>query len=231
MTQNVAKPLTPPEGNKGPHRFKAGESGNPNGRPKRLAELHALSQANFPLAVRRLGALIESSDDELAFRAIQFVFLYILGKPPEASALMHVESMRARLTELVVPPLPASPAPILPEEATPSPSPDREPPTEVPIASELTSAVEPPAAPRDVAPPREPAGFVMTAERAKLLHDIRPEPTPALAGGGGEVTRAEPAVSHLHKCIYRVASGEQCGTMTEAQWCPTHKAKLFGSLT
>ena len=61
--KSVPKGLTP---------YKPGQSGNPGGKPKRYAELQALSQANFPLAVQRLGELIQSRDDEMAFRAIAF---------------------------------------------------------------------------------------------------------------------------------------------------------------
>ena len=122
-----------------PQLYKPGQSGNPGGRPKRLAELQALSQVNFPVAVARLAELIQSKDDELAFRVIQFVFVYILGKPPEASTLAHVESMRARLTELVV----QSPQLDPPEDIPPSlpeMAPSHEATTPAPM---LTSSVPP----------------------------------------------------------------------------------------
>ena len=100
--------------------FKPGQSGNPTGRPKQVLELLALAQTNFPLALERLRKLIESPDDDMAFRAIQFVFAYAVGKPSELKDLMHNDTMRARMTQLVAvkveDEVPAAPPPMpLPE--------------------------------------------------------------------------------------------------------------------
>jgi len=184
--------------------FRPGQSGNPGGRPKRLAELQALSQVNFPVAVERLAKLIQSQDEELAFRVIQFVFLYVLGKPAEATSLAHLEAMRARLTELVVPPLPEPepaepPAPLPPAVPEPAPCPSR------PEA--------PPEAVRvDTAPPHVPLGFELTPERAKLLEEIKPP---------------EPKPQGL-RCLFRGKDGQCPDTALDGkQWCAGHLAKLF----
>lgn len=99
-------------------RWKKGESGNPSGRAKRIAELHAMAQENYPLALKRLEELINSRDEDMAFKAVSFTFLYVLGRPLEGSALLHMDAMRAKLTELVVAKSPEAP-PALPPPAVP----------------------------------------------------------------------------------------------------------------
>ena len=205
--------------------FKPGQSGNPGGRPKRLAELQALSQVNFPVAVERLAKLIQSQDEELAFRVIQFVFLYVLGKPAEATSLAHLEAMRARLTELVV-------SPSLPE---PSPSPGSPlPETEVAPEAPLTEA--PPVATHvqgsgvGVSP-----GFTMTPEREKLLQDLKKSADEthehrkwALSEGIFTDGTVDPPKPQGLRCLFRSKDG-QCSELAQdgKQWCPGHLAKLF----
>ena len=192
--------------------YQPGQSGNPSGKPKRLAELQALSQVNFPVAVERLAKLIQSQDEELAFRVIQFVFLYVLGKPAEATSLAHLESMRARLTELVVQPLPE----VAPDAPPPNSVPElvQEPLTTSPVPPEAAGVVtasvlrEEPVTP----PPSEPSGFVMTPERQAFLETIRP---PEVKPQG-------------LRCLFRGKDG-QCSELAQdgKQWCPGHLAKLF----
>ena len=192
--------------------FKPGQSGNPGGKPKRYAELQALSQANFPLAVKRLGELIQSKDDEMAFRAIAFTFSYLLGKPAEARDLLQLESMRARVAELVVAPpqpeaLPDVPAPSLTREE-PQAAIATTPPPEAGSGPETPPVSAPPSAPVAA----EPLGFTMTPERAEFLESIKPE-------------------AHVQHCIFHTTKGPcQEPADTGSQWCAPHKAKLFGAL-
>ena len=136
--------------------FKPGQSGNPTGRPKQVLELLALAQTNFPLALERLRKLIESPDDDMAFRAIQFVFAYAVGKPSELKDLMHNDTMRARMTQLVAvkveDEVPAAPPPMpLPEVVAVSREPE-------PVPTEAMP--QPPLEALDeVTPVQEPSGL------------------------------------------------------------------------
>jgi len=198
----------PPEA----HRFKPGQSGNPGGRPKKLAELYNLAATNFPQAVQALGELLKSEDEALRLQAVQFAYLYTLGKPPEGTDLVHLESMRQRLAEVVVHSLPE----VAPDAPPPNSVPElvQEPLTTSPVPPEAAGVVtasvlrEEPVTP----PPSEPSGFVMTPERQAFLEAIRP---PEVKPQG-------------LRCLFRGKDG-QCSELTQdgKQWCPGHLAKLF----
>ena len=234
----------PPEA----HRFKPGQSGNPGGRPKKLAELYNLAATNFPQAVQALGELLKSEDEALRLQAVQFAYLYTLGKPPEGTDLVHLESMRQRLAEVVVHSLPE----VAPDALPPNSVPElvQEPLTTSPVPPEAAGVVtasvlrEEPVTP----PPSEPSGFVMTPERQAFLEQIKPPeyrlepalggmPHPdvmkqavphALAGGVESQRDKEPAVSQGLRCLFRGRDG-QCSELAQdgKQWCPGHLAKLF----
>lgn len=71
---------------KGPNRtsFRPGESGNPGGRPKELAEVRALAQAYTLDAIDCLADIITYSDDDAARRAAAVALLErAWGKPDQ----------------------------------------------------------------------------------------------------------------------------------------------------
>lgn len=73
-------------------------AGRPAGVPNRatLEIKQLVSHLNGP-AVARLGKLIESSDDDLAFKACELVLAYSFGKPKTAVDL-GIEPKRPTLT-------------------------------------------------------------------------------------------------------------------------------------
>ncbi len=98
------------------YQFKAGQSGNPGGRTKgtTLREMKDLARTHFEVAAKRLVELIHSRDEAIALQAVQFVYLYSLGKPQEGGDIEHREARLARSTELIAVPVNPEPAPELP---------------------------------------------------------------------------------------------------------------------
>jgi hypothetical protein len=144
--------------------WKPGQSGNPRGRPPKnfaIAELRAAALANVPAAIERLGRLIESKDEALAFQVIQFVYLYTFGKPQEGRDLAHLEAMRARMTELVAVPVFSEPeTQEIPEEVSPLTPPETVPmPEATPAAAQLTRAAPPEATDEAASPVSVPSGL------------------------------------------------------------------------
>lgn len=123
--------------------WKPGQTGNPLGKQPKgatLNELKMLARGNMPAAVERLKALIQSTDERIAFEAVQFTYLYAFGKPQEGSDVSHQEARQARYAELEAVPVHAElPAP----EAEPEP-------VATPEVSVLTAPESPEAA--DVSP-------------------------------------------------------------------------------
>jgi hypothetical protein len=193
--------------------WQPGQTGNPGGKPRRFAELSELSKANFSLAVKRLGELIASRDDELAFRAIQFTFLYLLGKPAES--MTYLEATRARLQELaevVIPPVQRVEAlpQALPTEPAPSAHQESEPQV-APVVSTMTPP--PPETPAATPVGGASLGFEMTPERAEFLDSLKPEKPVGL------------------RCLHHSVRGQCDSAATDGkQWCAKHTAELFGAL-
>lgn len=203
------------------YRFKPGQSGNPSGRPRKLAELAALSQSCYPEALRRLVELINSRNEDTAKWAITVVLGYVLGKP--ADSIVMLEGLKARLGENLMTPLQA-----IAQHSEDVPAPPLTAP-EPQVCPTTPLADRPPEAPAVTPVGGESLGFEMTPERAEFLREINPEkPAVSLAGADSLPPGPEPAVTGPH-CLYRTKSGP-CGAPTEGQWCEVHRKLLFASL-
>ena len=69
-----------------PNRWKPGESGNPNGRPKRSVEEAALETFRKRFGNGNFGSTLDSLEELVKrknVRAIEIVFEYLLGKPTQ----------------------------------------------------------------------------------------------------------------------------------------------------
>lgn len=64
--------------------FKKGQSGNPNGRPKKVDAIADLARENGDKAIRKLVKLIDSDDDRVALQAATAVLDRAVGKPKQA---------------------------------------------------------------------------------------------------------------------------------------------------
>lgn len=69
--------------------WKPGQSGNPNGRPKKVVDVAALARDSSTRAMERLAKLVDSDDDRVALQAAIAVLDRAVGKPKQA---MEVKS-------------------------------------------------------------------------------------------------------------------------------------------
>lgn len=65
-------------------RFKAGQSGNPNGRPKKVQAGINIAQDNTEKALKKLAALIDNEDPRIALAAATAILDRSLGKPKQS---------------------------------------------------------------------------------------------------------------------------------------------------
>lgn len=64
--------------------FKKGQSGNPGGRPKAVADLVALARSHAPDAFQRVVSLVNDPDPRVSLAAAQEVLSRAYGKPAQA---------------------------------------------------------------------------------------------------------------------------------------------------
>ncbi len=189
-----AEPVRSPETSPSPKRrgntanlrppWKPGQTGNPGGYPKKYSELKALAHDCYPAAVRRLAELMDSRDEEMAFKAVSLCLVYVLGKPQEGRELAMAENLRARLTELVA--VPTSAPPLL-EQAPPLPAVALASETQVMAAPSLTTpgtSDNAPAEPPPVAVGTPPVADVPTGLRC--LYSSQGSRCEAEAEGGSQ---------------------------------------------
>ena len=66
-----------------PHQFKPGQSGNPNGRPKKIQAAANIAEDATERAMRKLALLIDSDDAKVALAASQAIIDRSMGKPKQ----------------------------------------------------------------------------------------------------------------------------------------------------
>jgi len=67
--------------------FKKGQSGNPGGRPKEVAEVRKLAQEHGPAAIDRLAKLMKSDNERTAVAACEALLNRGYGRPPQSVTL------------------------------------------------------------------------------------------------------------------------------------------------
>ncbi len=64
--------------------FRKGQSGNPGGRPKEVAEVRELARKHGPDAIKKLAALLKSKDERVVLGAVKELLDRGYGKSAQA---------------------------------------------------------------------------------------------------------------------------------------------------
>ena len=233
-----------------PYKWKKGSSGNPMGRPSQRALWESMVGSNMAEATKTLLRQLKSTDDHVAFRAAEFIYTYVLGRPVEGQAKLAMEVMMARATEVLVE-AQGAPAALGPEApAMVETAPEEQVVSEVSVATGATEWGTPAA----LAQPEPPAPQGVAEEQALSLEELAAKvaekrTTPTLDATVVLSTLTDPAnagvtVQALDELLARTASrsatiGLQCQYRTlkgrcqeqaadASTWCETHKAQLMG---
>jgi hypothetical protein len=65
--------------------WKPGESGNPNGRPKKSLDIAAIAREQSEEAMRKIAKLMKSDDEKIALAAANAVLDRAIGKPTQTN--------------------------------------------------------------------------------------------------------------------------------------------------
>jgi hypothetical protein len=99
--------------------FLPGQSGNPSGRPKVVAEIRELARAHAPAALAKVVALIDHADARVAFAAAKEILDRVYGRPVQAveaevtkfdATKLYLEALKRANGLIDVTPAPDAPA-------------------------------------------------------------------------------------------------------------------------
>ena len=69
-----------------PHQFKPGQSGNPNGRPKKVVDAERIAEESLEEAMRKLTKLMKSDNEKVALAAAQTLIDRAMSKARQSVA-------------------------------------------------------------------------------------------------------------------------------------------------
>lgn len=72
-----------------PYKWKPGQSGNPNGRPRKLRLLSDIADTHSEAALLKVVELMNSTDERIALVAAQTILDRVMGKPKQSVETTH----------------------------------------------------------------------------------------------------------------------------------------------